>query len=364
MAQKINFDTHADPFYQLLKQRVREHFQQRGQSPFATPYFYFKGLLLFLAYLGCYGAILRSQANTGLLLLGYVGMGALAILLGLNLAHDAAHGAISRRAWVNRFFLHAFDLLGANSYMWRNRHVFAHHPYPNVIHHDSDIQQVPFVRIFPDDLLRKVHRFQHLYMPLLYFFYTLHWTLRRDFVDFMAKGIGAYRPKGSHGVEWVKLVFFKAFYLGYVLALPICLMPEQWGWILLGYLLMNFSGSGVVAIALISTHVGEHSVFPTPDEAGNFPHSWAEHQVLTTSDFCTHHPLVNFLFGGFNHHLIHHLFPRISHVHYVQLTPILVKTVEECGLSYHCEPSLKQTVLSHWNLLVARGTLAWREVDF
>lgn len=363
MSAPLQYARRPDPFYDALKARVHAHFREQGLSPLATPYFFAKGALLLTVYGLGYALVLWQPLGVVSLLGGYILMGALSILLGLNLAHDAAHGAISKRAWVNRLFLHVFDLLGANSYAWRNRHIFAHHHYPNVLDHDSDIQQVPFVRIFPNDRLRKVHRWQHVYMPPVYFFYTLHWILRRDFVDFMADRIGAFRPRKQQQREWLKLLGFKALYFGYVVGLPLWLYPGQWGWVLLGFLLMNFAGSAVVAIALVSTHVGENAVFPQPDEAGRLDHTWAEHQILTTADFCTDHPVVNFLFGGFNHHVVHHLFPRISHVHYPQLTPIVKATAEEFGLSYHCEPTLRRTLLSHWALLHKQGPQAWANID-
>lgn len=41
-------------------------------------------------------------------------MGPLAILIGINVAHDAAHDAISKHRIINRCFLHLFDALAAH----------------------------------------------------------------------------------------------------------------------------------------------------------------------------------------------------------------------------------------------------------
>lgn len=162
---EISFQKREDLFFKSLSQKVRDYFQETGLSPFANRYFLLKGGIIAGVYLLAYSLLLMGGKHLGIFFLSYIIMGAFAILVGLNLGHDAAHGSISKNPRVNQAFLLAFDLLGANSYMWRNRHVYAHHPYPNILHQDSDIQQVPIVRIFPNDTLKRVHKYQHLYCP-------------------------------------------------------------------------------------------------------------------------------------------------------------------------------------------------------
>lgn len=361
---KISFQKKEDQFYLALNRRVRAYFKANKISTFANHIFWIKGGGMVAVYLLAYSCLLLWGNFLAVLLSGYMVMGAMAILIGLNIGHDAAHGSVSANSFVNRSLRLVFDLLGANSYMWRNRHVFAHHPYPNIQEQDSDIQQVPFVRIFPNSVIGAIHRFQHIYMPFVYLLYTLHWLYRRDFIDFFSGNIGAFRQKEFHLGEFLKMLVFKAIYLFYVLIVPVLILDHPWWVFLLGILLMNFSASGVVAIALVSAHVGEDAVFPDPDEQGIMTHTWAEHQIITTSDFATRNPVVNFLFGGFNHHVIHHLFPRICHVHYPYLTPLIEETAREFGLIYNCEPRLGRAILSHWRLLKNRGPNAWHEMNF
>lgn len=360
---QVSFAHGDDPFYRTLRKRVQAYFEETGQSPFANHRFYLKGLLYAVVYLGAYGMLLASGGQSAPFFVGYALMGATAILIGLNLGHDAAHGAISRKKWVNALFMQVFDLMGANSFMWRNRHVFAHHPYPNVIGQDSDIQQVPFVRIFPNDRILPMHRYQHLYMPLLYLLYTSHWILRRDFRDFLVNEAGAFKGKKIPGRQVWALIGYKAFFAAYTVVLPAWVLPVGWGKIGAGFLLMNVCASLVVAIALISAHVGEDAVFPTPDEAGRMPDSWAVHQLVTTSDFATRNPVINALFGGFNHHVIHHLFPRICHIHYPALTRILRETAAEFDLPYNHEPRLTQAMISHWRLLKKQGPAVFHSLE-
>jgi linoleoyl-CoA desaturase len=121
--------------------------------------------------------------------------------------------------------------------------------------------------------------------------------------------------------------------------------------ILSAFFILTLFGSLIIILVLLSTHVGEDANFPEPDENNVMPHSWSYHQVLTASDFSTNNTSINFLFGGFNHHVIHHLFPNICHIHYPKLTPILKELALKYGVPYRCEKYLIVAVFSHFKLL-------------
>ena len=108
-------------------------------------------------------------------------------------------------------------------------------------------------------------------------------------------------------------------------------------------------------MALISAHIGEHSVYPEPNEHGEMPTSWVRHQMITTSDFATESKLLTHLFGGFNHHVVHHLFPNICHIHYPKLTEILKATCKEFGMPYNSTPTLLDAMFSHLKFLKIRS---------
>ncbi|MGB0840523.1 MAG: fatty acid desaturase, partial [Chitinophagales bacterium] len=137
--------------------------------------------------------------------------------------------------------------------------------------------------------------------------------------------------------------------------IPYFLLPFSLGTILLGFVLFHFAASFTVALALISAHIGEDSVYPEPDAMGKMPTSWIRHQIVTTSDFATHNPVLTHLFGGFNHHVVHHLFPNICHIHYPQLTQILIQTCADYDMPYKSNPTLIRAIFSHWNFLKIRS---------
>jgi linoleoyl-CoA desaturase len=244
-----------------------------------------------------------------------------------------------------------FDLLGTNSYNWKNRHLGSHHAYPNIMGYDSDAQQTSMVKVFPKDKHRFYHAYQHIYMPFLYMFYMLRWVFYRDFKDAGSDQIGYFDNRNYPKKELIKLIFFKIFYLFYILILPYLILDFSIWTMLLAFFIMTVSASMVVMTVLLSSHVGDDTNFPEPDENGLMPHSWSYHQVITTADYGTNTWFYNQLFGGFNHHLIHHFFPHICHIHYPNLTPILREKVAKYNLPYRHKKSLYESMSSHFKLL-------------
>jgi linoleoyl-CoA desaturase len=51
--------------------------------------------------------------------------------------------------------------------------------------------------------------------------------------------------------------------------------------------------------------------------------------------------------GGLNFQIEHHLFPRISHVHYPAISKIIKGTCEEYGITYIEYPKMTQAIHSH-----------------
>lgn len=90
--------------------------------------------------------------------------------------------------------------------------------------------------------------------------------------------------------------------------------------------------------------------FPQPDDEGKLSHTWAEHQLIVTSDFAPNSKIVTSLMGGFNLHVVHHLFPTVSHSHYPTLTKIVRQTAADFGITYQ-SMSLGEAMISHWKLL-------------
>ncbi len=314
-----------------------------------------KSFLLLILYFTFYAGILLLGNYTPLLFLCYILLGFSMITLFINAFHDAAHGAVFAKRKHNNLFTNVLELFGSNSWLWSKRHLLLHHPYPNIQHWDTDIKQSDMVRIFPDSPHLSQHRYQHIYMWLLYPMYTLNWLFIRDFKDFFgSKDNYVKRVVKIPRVEYYKLFGAKIFNLFYLVAIPIMVLNQPWYMVVLAWLAMHIFGSMLGVIALISTHVDETAIFPLPPADGKMGVTWAEHQMMVTKDFSANSPFANFLFGGFTHHVAHHLFPNVAHTYYPYITPIIKQYAEEYHLPYTCYPAYK-AVLSHFNLLKKQG---------
>lgn len=355
--KKIYFTPEPDNFFNELKSKVDAYFEKKNLSTLANHRMKMKILSMSLIYFLAYGSLFFIGNNTTALFLIYIFLGGWSVLLGLNIGHDAAHNAIFKNPKSNRYLLFIFEILGTNSYNWVNRHLGAHHVYPNVMNYDSDIQQTKIVKIFPKDKHLKAHRFQFIYMPVIYMIYILRWVTYRDFKDAASDRIGVFDNSKYPKKEVVKMLISKSIYLIQMIFIPAIFLSLSIWTTALAFLVLTLAGSLVITLVLLSTHVGEDANFPEPDEKGVLPHSWSYHQVITAADFSTQNATINSLFGGFNHHVIHHLFPHICHVHYPQLTPILKEVAAKHGLPYRSKKYLIGAVFSHFKLLKRNGEI-------
>ena len=54
--------------------------------------------------------------------------------------------------------------------------------------------------------------------------------------------------------------------------------------------------------------------------------------------------VLSWFYAGLNYHIEHHLFPRISHVHYPKMRPIIREYCAEMGIPYKYYPTLLDTI--------------------
>ena len=66
-------------------------------------------------------------------------LGFLYALIGLNIQHDANHGALSKNPYINEWVGYTQNYIGGSAMMWMYQHVVNHHQYTNIIGMDPDI---------------------------------------------------------------------------------------------------------------------------------------------------------------------------------------------------------------------------------
>lgn len=152
------------------------------------------------------------------------------------------------------------------------------------------------------------------------------------------------------------LVFwgFKVFNLFLFLALPIYMLGfTPW---LIGFLVFTTVAGLVLSLVFQLAHTVEHTAFPVPSvTTGNLEDEWAVHQIKTTANFATSNKLVSWLVGGLNFQIEHHLFPKISHIHYPAISKIIRSACQEYGINYIEYPKVRYAVASHVAFLRQMG---------
>jgi linoleoyl-CoA desaturase len=74
-----------------------------------------------------------------------------------------------------------------------------------------------------------------------------------------------------------------------------------------------------------------------------------------TADFARGNRVATWRVGGLNFQIEHHLFPRISHVHYPGLSALVEQTCREFGVRYATFRSFRIGLVSHFRWLRRMG---------
>lgn len=285
-------------------------------------------------------------------------LGMIQAFIGFNVMHDACHEAFSEKKSVNYFFGLSMNALGSDAFMWKQKHNVVHHTYTNIDGVDDDIAKTPFLRMSASQPRYKAHRFQHIYLPFLYGISTLFWIVLKDFQHyFFGNGytveVAKMKPL-DHLVFWsTKLVYFGLYFV-----LPVFV----WGFwpAIVGFVIMHFMLGTVMSFVFQLAHVVENVEFEHAHEEAvtMIDNEWAVHQITTTSDFAPRNRVVSWFLGGLNYQVEHHLFPRISHVHYPVVQQIVAKTCEDFGVEYRYYPSVREALSSHFRHMKRLGKTA------
>lgn len=343
------FKLPVEPEFLELRKEVEEVVKKLSSS--RRKIIWFKILLFPSLYFATYALLLLKGQDPLIFFISYIFLGFFLLLNFLNLVHDAVHGVtFKNHGKLNQGFLYFFDLLGANSYIWKVRHLRLHHAFPNIMGWDSDLEQSPLVRIFPQTPVKKIQRYQHIYLPFLYPLYLFNWLMVRDFRDFFGKERTVHKVTMIPKKEYYKLFFFKILFFTYILVIPKVVLEVSWGMIIVGFMLFMFTASITSLIVLLSPHASIESDFPELDESGNIPHSWFMHQLVCTNDVSSDNLFTRFFMANFNYHIAHHLFPYIHHVYYPEVSHIIEDFSARHSLPYRKE-SLKRSLLNHFALL-------------
>ena len=245
---------------------------------------------------------------------------------------------------------HWLDLIGGSSYLWRNKHNHLHHSYPNITGHDDDVEVGIFARFTPHHKKYFFHRFQHIYIWILYGLLAIKWHLFDDFYTFATGKIGGHEIERPKGLEAVIFFGGKLFFFTIAFVLPSLYYPIPY--VLGFYVLIAMMQGVIMSIVFQLAHCVEEAEFPMQDEeAGIMDRTWIVHQLSTTVDFARGNKFLTWYLGGLNYQVEHHLFPGICHINYPAMSSIVEQTCREYDIPYSAHGGFLDGIRSHYNWL-------------
>ncbi|MCX6181629.1 MAG: acyl-CoA desaturase [Bacteroidetes bacterium] len=320
----------SDHIFKQIRERSEKYFASQKDGKNANSLLWFKFISMMVVAAVAYYGILHSSSFL-LLTLCYIVTATALLIVGINIGHDAAHHCVTGNKKVDDFiFEMVFGINGMSGYFWQMRHNHSHHIFPNVFNYDSDLEITNLLLLHPEQKKYKIHKYQHIYASVLYMFSSLIWILFVDFTFFYRKDHANLKFKHVPFYELLKVILLKIVYFINFIIIPFYLTDFGIFEIVGAFIIMHL----LVSLALTYTFFISHHVTEVPyvhaDETNKVVHdTWTRHQVITTIDFHPDSPTANFIFGGFNLHIAHHLFPEVCHTHYPELTLIIKDVLEK-----------------------------------
>ncbi len=273
-------------------------------------------LLLFLTLCFWFTFIVK---NVFLFIIASLALGFFAVQAGL-LAHDAGHRAITKKPWLTNILGYVFMTLitGISFSYWNDRHN-RHHVRPNHETMDPDVVEQAMAFTKKQVLKRKkVARFITKHQAILFIpIYLL--------TAFGLRFEGIKHLKKLEGIVLAREIFFLFLHVTVWLMLPLLFLT------ILKTLFLYAISSLTLGIYFTLVFVPNHWGMPiiTEEEKKSF----LEEQLLTSRNIKSNW-VVDYLMGGLNYQIEHHLFPSISRKNLRKVKQIVQSYCEKEKLPY------------------------------
>lgn len=333
-------------FFDDLKDKIARYFSAKKLHPAGNGKLYAKaGVQVFMAA-ALYSVLIFFTPPPAIAALLCIVLGLNLAVIGFNVMHEGGHQTFSRHPWINKSAAYFLNILGGNSYYWKIKHNVNHHTYTNIEGLDSDIDVKPFMRLHAGQPWRPYHRFQHIYWILLYSISYLAWIFYEDFQKYVTGKVSVSSKRKSIGFrEHLIFWFTKGMFVVVYMVIPVMIV----GWLpwLIGFCLITFTCGLAISVVFQLAHVVEGTKFYASSSDGTAKKDWAIHQLSSTANFATSNQWLYWLLGGLNFQIEHHLFPRVSHIHYPAISTFVRQACKECNLTYNEYSSMLRAFASH-----------------
>ena len=246
------------------------------------------------------------------------------------LGHDMVHARNSTYCSVMVNVLAGW-IAGFDRNWWSNKHN-THHVLTNHVGADPDIDMMPILFLMAPSKTLDHHarRWQHVYAWPVYglLYYLWRWSSLQQVV----------RNRDAKGFFLVLLPS-----IVWLACLPF--------WVAVGSVGV---GGFLVGLVVVQSHECEELTH------GETPGSFAETQFKSTRDIMCPDPFTEYLFGGMQYQLTHHLFPTLPRYKYAALQPKIIAWAEKHGLEYK-RASVAKCTKDHYDMLYRNAVAARNE---
>jgi fatty acid desaturase (delta-4 desaturase) len=257
--------------------------------------------------------------------------------IGLCVQHDASHGAVSPRPWVNAALAHTMDAIGNSRWAWFQQHIQAHHA------HTNDPQRDPDVAAFARIRGRGHAVFIRLLLAMLAFGLASVYDLRRAVVVDGAKNVpflqtpGARQASATRGRAWWGCAV-RLLYLARIVVAPAVIGTAPW-WV--AATLVPLLGHAPLVLLFAVSHHFEGARDGKVDDGG----CWYTDQTEASASYGGR--VAALLTGGLNFQIEHHVFPRVCSWHYPMLSCEVVRPIARAhGVRYAYFPTFASNLAS------------------
>jgi len=337
-------------FYRTLKLRV-ENVQKTMNLNTNSKEMFLKTFLLFVLW----GITYYYTLITGSFILAFV-LGIFHGEFGIQIGHDGNHGSYSKTKWIANWAGKMMDIMGASAISWNMQHNVGHHPnsnrkgdYYNEDYDPDSKSGYPIIRITPNHEWKPHHRYQHIYVWILFFFVGIKW-LYGDFRSLYYKKYQTFEFWKTDTKFMIYALSMKLSFFCYAYFIHIYLNGFLHG---TGMFILFLASQSYVFILMFGVnHLTGDALFPNDDFKER---DWAKLQVLTSCNFATKSRIWLWLSGGLNYQIEHHLFPSINHMYLPYIAPTVKQTCEEFNVPYHTFPDYYSALVAYCGHMKSLG---------
>jgi len=333
--KKLYMDSDYIKLHQHVKEYLKKYLRTDGYAPIEQwiKIFFLIIATLYVEWSSIYD---RNRSFTCAIV-----MGILYAWIGLNIQHDANHGAYSRNSKINEYLGYSQNYIGGSALMWMYEHIVNHHQYTNSIKKDPDIQGGSVLRFYKEKENRKprwYHRFQDKYIFILESLFGYLVVIITPFELYTNKyGLKYKLPssveKWRRREQVMNVLFLVRFFL-----LPYLLFNDTFKILLLKWCVtITTTGFYLAFFFAISHNFDEVEMFENVENS-----NFARQQIESSCNVGG--KILGYFNGGLNYQIEHHLFPRIAHSYYPYIAPIVKEWSETRRIKYTHYSSIKENV--------------------